>query len=705
MMKRIFVILSFSCLLILAARQRAQAVPAIPHPIEYTQSDGTRLKIRIIGDEFLHYTVSEEGYTLTGGADGDLYFATLSPDGQLLPTSVKARPLGALPAAQRAEVSKLRRGIRPAMTTEMRDRMAALRSMAPAPAAAPSTTAVGFKPLPNAPGRISSAPTTGKVRSLILLVEFQDRKFATPSPQQAFQNLLMQPNYSSNGAMGSARDYYVDNSNGKFDPDFVVVGPYTVSQNSLYYAGSSGSSNVAELVVEACRMADKDVDFSQFSDGGVIRDVFVFFAGQGRAAGGNSTTIWPHRWDVRGDGRYTAVYLDGANLRGYACSCELNYYSQMDGIGTFCHEFGHVLGWPDFYDTDYESSGGTATALGNYSLMCSGSYNNNSRTPPAINILERWMVGWAQPEEIADMGVYSLDPVWNDKGYLVRTPEENDYFLLECRGVSGSKWDSYITSSGGGMMVYHVDYTSKYQTRWLRSNDLNVDPQHECMKMIPSYGSGSNADFFYPGGHDATQLTFEGNAHYRSWNGGQPTVDFSTIRMQGTQVQLLVEGELPDVGFEAEAGQYDALVRWNGDLAGSWRLRWSDASGRTIGNQTVKSSVFHISGLTPGERYEVGLTPLGGPYYESEQTFELTAQSRNAARKPHIGVPSGGYRSGEPFALSIYDGPQNVRAVIWYVDGQAVDSFLTLDAGEYLLSAIVVTDSGRFYLMKYITVK
>ena len=119
----------------------------------------------------------------------------------------------------------------------------------------------------------------------------------------------------------------------------------------------------------------------------------------------------------------------------------------------------------------------------------------------------------------------------------------------------------------------------------------------------------------------------------------------------------------------------------------------------------MKGSVFHIGGLTPDATYEVGITPLGGPYYESEQTFELTTQPRNTSRRPHIALAADGYRSGEPFALRLLDGPQNVRTVIWYVDEQAADSYLTLDAGEHLISAIVVTETGRFYLMKYITVK
>ena len=71
------------------------AVPAYPKPIEITQSDGSKISIRIIGDEFSHYTLSDEGYTLTGGPDGDYYYATLAADGTLAPTSVKARPVAA----------------------------------------------------------------------------------------------------------------------------------------------------------------------------------------------------------------------------------------------------------------------------------------------------------------------------------------------------------------------------------------------------------------------------------------------------------------------------------------------------------------------------------------------------------------------------------------------------------------------------------
>lgn len=440
-------------------RATVRGVPAYPRPVRITQSDGSQLLVRIVGDERYHYFLSEEGYTLTGGADGDLYYASRNAEGRLVPTQVKARPVGALSAGERALVAKLGPGLKPTYVRTM-ERPARLQSPATPDEAAAAEGKLA------APRRISSATTVGKLRSLILLVEFPDRTFVSGSAQQDFHDLLMQDNYSVNGATGSAWNYYHDNSNGRFDPEFVVAGPYRASREAAYYAGSDGTDNTPELIVETCRLADDEIDFSQFADDGVIRDVFVFYAGHNQAETADPQTIWPHRWDVQGDPRYRNVLLDGVQLAGYACSSELNADRVMAGIGTFCHEFGHVLGWPDFYDTDYAGSGGNAPALESYSLMCSGSYNNDGRTPPALNILERWMVGWAEPEEIADGGDLELGPVTNDEGYLVRTPTDNDYFLLESRDPAGNKWDRHIPDVGeGGMLVYHVDYTPAYASR------------------------------------------------------------------------------------------------------------------------------------------------------------------------------------------------------------------------------------------------
>lgn len=152
------------------------------------------------------------------------------------------------------------------------------------------------------------------------------------------------------------------------------------------------------MVVDVCRMAYANgIDFGPYSEAGVMRDVFVFYSGGGEADGSDPEGIWPHRYSVAYKGTYT---FGGNRLAGYACAGELSKYkdgnNKFTSIGTFCHEFGHVLGWPDLYDTNYTTNG-QAAGPGTYSLMASGSYNNDSRTPPALNILERWMIGWAEP--------------------------------------------------------------------------------------------------------------------------------------------------------------------------------------------------------------------------------------------------------------------------------------------------------------------
>lgn len=565
-MRHFFLSLAAASAALLCGIGTAHAVPAKPGLIQVTQSDGTQLTVRLVGDERRHYMLSSDGYTLTGGPDGDLYYAELSASGKLIPTKVKARPVNALTADEKAVVSRLGKELKPTYVKPM---------VMPAPqqTQAPVLPAAG-KPAP--PRRITSAQTTGRLKSLIILVESSDKKFASASAQQDFRNLLMQDGYSVNGATGSAWNYYQDNSNRLFDPEFVVVGPYKASKTSAYYAGSEGSDNVPELIVEACRLADNDVNFTDFADNGVIRDVFVFYAGRGQADSGDTQSIWPHRWDVRVNSKYLDVRFDGVQLQGYACGAELNGGYQMTAIGTFCHEFGHVLGWPDFYDTDYSASGGTAPALESFSLMCSGSYNNNSRTPPSVNILERWMVGWAEPEEVTENGLYTLAPVSENKGYLVQTPTTNDYFLLENRDTRNNKWDQPLNSAAAcrGLLVYHVDYTSRYAPQW-SYNTLNNNPAHECMKLVRSVPGRSSYDVpqktFFPGANNITSLSPETNADYISWNSRQTfrfVQRYKTRRFAGPAV-----GQ--DQGQSQGRGQRQT-VRRPADMGGR--------SGRRVGD-------------------------------------------------------------------------------------------------------------------------
>lgn len=676
---------------------QVSAVPAYPHPRTYTQSDGTQITIRIVGDEYRHYTLSQDGYTLTGGVDNDLYYATLSQDGRLVPTNIKARPLGNLTAADRAAVSKMKKGIKPFATNKLSTTRRRVK--------APQTRADG-KIAP--PARISSAQTLGKLKSVVILINFKDTKYTTPNPKQAIQNLLMQDGYSVNGATGSAWNYYQDNSNKQFDPEFVVVGPYTVSQKSSYYAGSDGTANASTMIVEAAKLANADINFQEYADNGVIRDVFVFYAGENQAEGGPKSTVWPHRWNLSEDyAPNNSVYLDEQHLDGYACSSELNYNRDLAGIGTFCHEFGHVLGWHDFYDTDYEGSGGESPALENFSLMCSGSYNNEGRTPPAVNILERWIVGWTEPVDISKGGgTFLLDPVWKDKGYLVRTPTSNDYFLIENRAAGSFKWDNYIENANGsientrGMLVYHVDYTKP--SVWT-NNTLNDNPSHECMKLVRSVpgasSAGSPSKTFFPGSRSITTLSSTSNKDYNSWKNESPLLNFTSISLVGEQIKLVSPSANP---YSVSANQYDALIEWQNPDGTEWQITWSETGKETLGTKTVNGSALHIEGLTPDTNYEVTLKSGTTQYTES---FTTGSVSENYGAR--ISIPEGGFRSSDPIVLSVLDVAGKITSTEWAVDDKkTTESYLTLPAGEHKLTATITTvDGTKKHIIKYITVE
>ena len=142
------------------------------------------------------------------------------------------------------------------------------------------------------------------------------------------------------------------------------VGPVvTLSRNHDYYGEDDEDGNdkrAANAAAEACLLSDADVDFSQYDF------IYVFYAGGNPADGGASDDhIWPHAWDFLSAG--IRLRLDGKLLTNYAMSSELMNLGQpqlnLTGIGTFCHEFSHILGLPDFYDVDGEKSGGKTDGL------------------------------------------------------------------------------------------------------------------------------------------------------------------------------------------------------------------------------------------------------------------------------------------------------------------------------------------------------
>lgn len=223
--------------------------------------------------------------------------------------------------------------------------------------------------------------------------------------------------------------------------------------------GEDEDAHPGEMVAEACLWAEKQgVDFSQYDwDGdGEVDQVFVLYAGMGEADGGSASTIWPHMYYLSASDYGKALTLDGVTVDTYACSAELNGNSNLDGIGTFCHEFSHCMGFPDLYDTGY----GGWFGMGDFDLMNSGSYNGDGRCPAGYSAYEKNECGWITLHDMTNIDVET--PVSNLKpvseggdAYLLKNKgHEDEYYIVENR--QNTHWDAELPDAG--IMITHVDY-------------------------------------------------------------------------------------------------------------------------------------------------------------------------------------------------------------------------------------------------------
>lgn len=368
----------------------------------------------------------------------------------------------------------------------------------------------------------STFPKEGDVRSLVILLNFKDVKFQNSDPNKQFSALLNETGYSANGATGSARDYFMACSGGIFRPTFDVVGPYTLENNQVYYGanksdGGINTQRMQNLVKEACELAIRNgVDFTKYDENndGVVDNIFIYYAGYSEADGGGENTIWPHRSTVVDKPTY-----GGKQVYDYACTSELKttqgrMLGQMCGIGTFCHEFSHVLGLPDMYNT----TNSKAYTVGKWDLMASGNYNNESRTPISHSAFERFMLGWLIPEQITQLGDYSLQPLANQKAYLLATSTHNlkpddlkpsEFWMIENRQYTG--WDvENGDMPGHGLIISHISHNS---TRWQNNTYNNYTPLgYDICEAYYKSPVGSSASDPYPGSMNITKFIPVSNA-------------------------------------------------------------------------------------------------------------------------------------------------------------------------------------------------
>ena len=447
------------------------ASPAHRGSVLMPQPDGTMVTVKLVGDEFYHFNTTEDGYTIMIN-DAGAYVYALRDGMRLITSQVLAHNPGNRTAAE-------------------------LELLANTPKHLVDEIGV-------AEGHVSRAKFNvdlsnfdfANFRGLVILIDFKDKQFLSGNPATFYSDMFNCENLTGFHdpftdrdvtCPGSVRDYFRDQSNGVFQPPFDVYGPYRAkygSQNVMYEARSTQCNSLASTIFcNALKDADPEVDFSKYDNNndGKIDMVYFLVAGYSSSySGNNEGYLWPHASNLS----WTYYSFDSKWIDRYASSTELfgaeAYPSTVavEGIGTVAHEFSHVLGLPDFYDTDYEKSGGESHHPGEWDIMAGGGDFDYGRSPVGYTFFERYALGWAEARTLTHEGSYTLNPVNSSReGYILRSVVPNEFFTIENRQKSG--WD--VNVPGHGMIVTRVDSTNVGV--WT-SNKVNCNPEHNYFEML-----------------------------------------------------------------------------------------------------------------------------------------------------------------------------------------------------------------------------
>lgn len=386
--------------------------------------------------------------------------------------------------------------------------------------------------------KVSSARRLGNEinlapRGLVVLVQFKDLKFKTYNKQAEFDSLMNGTNYTKYGAMGSVRKYFTDQSNGAYSPQFDVTPIVTLSRNYSYYGangrfGDGGDAMIGDFVIDAMNAVAKlgSVDFSLYDndDDGEVDFVYFIYAGTNEAISDDAYTIWPKNFSLEGaiqygmtsytqysynwrTGQVTMPEFGGKKVNNFACSSELDTRNIRTGIGTICHEFSHVIGLPDYYDTQYGENYQNGLTPGRWSLMDGGSYNNDGRTPPNYSIYDKYFLGWITPkilnaaDDITLTTAYNAGYQINSNGKQASARTTAQQYYIENRQQTG--WDTYLP--GHGMIVWSVRYSSSDWESNIVNNTASA-PRYTVSPAEMDSMIGTDKDS-YPGASEVRNYT------------------------------------------------------------------------------------------------------------------------------------------------------------------------------------------------------
>lgn len=505
----IFSIVSWMLLMtcFITYQQPLWAMPACQKPIPVSLPDGSTLMVKLMGDEHHSWITTPDGYLIGRNAEGYFEYVSEFRSGKAVLSGVKVNNEAVRTVKEKIFLKQIEPGLVPPFISQ------------------PSSTIDKGENVSKGSYQASSSwrmdigqrfADQYHFQGILVPVNFPDVRLTYS--QDAIDSVMNFPGYNGNGAKGSVYDYFQDMSRGKFHFHVKVLPPYTALKDHDAYFDKADDlkSEVYQYVIQ--QLGDGWYTYDLNADGH-IDHISILFAGYGKENTAKEGTIWSHNGYTNYDGYgYACVNI--------SCVAELDNFNGIQGIETYCHEFGHALGLPDYYSTQ----GGVSPAglPAQHALM---SANTVSGHPVPMSAVSRWVLGWSSFKTLSSQspGVYVLpDMLETEAAYRFYTPTSGEFFVLENRSKADVWQDR--PDLGEGLLIFRVDssmYVEKVDDNRVNSMD------HGAVTLMradndESYGS-YEGDYF---GSAYTSFTDDTKPSSRSLSGlatGLPLTEISKV--------------------------------------------------------------------------------------------------------------------------------------------------------------------------------
>ncbi len=313
----------------------------------------------------------------------------------------------------------------------------------------------------------SDAPTSGVLRVAVIAAEFSDVNHTRTIDS-------IRQDYT-----GPFASYYKEVSYGLVTMRVDVFGWYKLPYPQSHYgmdclaiddADCSGSDQSWQIAQDTTTLAKKDVNFANY-------DYYVFLHsgyGEETAKSITTNTVW------------SVTYLGGIYIQ--TPSVTLTRFSIVPEeealgavpVGVYCHEFGHLLGLPDLYNT---ANGQTRNGV--WELMDKGLWNGKppGSMPAEMSAWDRLQLSWLPSSavkvlDVSDSGLVNIQPLENSGDVTAAVKVQvtsSTYYMVEVRQpVSYDKGlPTYgavafiVDTAGGGVDMRAVDMNTAFGAGYL----------------------------------------------------------------------------------------------------------------------------------------------------------------------------------------------------------------------------------------------